>query len=41
MEYSHKMVLVPQDVYEAMQMENAKSSEIKEDKLHTILEDPK
>ena len=41
MEYIRKMVLVLQDVYEAMQMENAKSSEIKEDKLHTILEDPK
>ena len=47
MEYSQKMVLVPQDVYDAMMKnkfqpgtEHASSTK-PEDKLHTLLEDKK
>ena len=41
MEYAHKMVLVLQDVYDAMQTVKTAKNEVKEDKMHTILEDPK
>ena len=35
------MVLVPQNVYEAMQFGKSANNEIKEDKMDTILKDPK
>ena len=41
MEYSLKMVLVPQDVYDAMQFGKTRNGNIKEDKMHTSLDDPK
>ena len=41
MEYARKMVLVLQDVYDAMQTVKTAKNEVKEDKMHTILEDPK
>ena len=41
MEYSHKMVLVLQDVYEAMLVGKMANTETKDEKMDTILEDPK
>ena len=35
------MVLIPQNVYEAMQFGKSANNEIKEDKMDTILENPK
>ena len=35
------MVLIPQNVYEAMQFGKSANNEIKDDKMETILEDPK
>ena len=41
MEYARKMVLVLQDVYDAMQSVKTTKNEVKDNKMHTILDDPK